>query len=76
LLLTDVVLPGGNNGPDLAEALSRKWRDMKILLMTGYAERDVLHNNDDVLKYPLIQKPFDTADLSNRITNILADAEP
>jgi signal transduction histidine kinase len=73
LLLTDVVLPGGNNGPDLAEALSRKWRDMKILLMTGYAERDVLHNTDDVLKYPLIQKPFDTADLSNRIADILAE---
>ena len=51
LLLTDAVLPHGNSGPELAAALSKKWRQMKVLMMTGYAE------GDDRPDYSLIQKP-------------------
>jgi len=73
LLLTDVVLPNGNSGPDLAAALSEKWRQMKVLMMTGYAENEILRTIDDELKHTLIQKPFRTADLSKQIHALLTD---
>ena len=73
LLLTDVVLPHGNSGPDLTEALSRKWQQMKVLMMTGYAENDFLRTTDDAPIHPLIQKPFRTSDLSRQIKDVLAD---
>jgi DNA-binding NtrC family response regulator len=73
LLLTDVVLPHGNNGPDLADALSRKWQQMKVLMMAGYAEHDILRTTNEDLKHPLIQKSFRTVDLSKQIREMLAD---
>jgi len=72
LLLTDVVLPHGNSGPELAKALSEKWREMKVLMMTGYAESQIAPAGDGRPQFPLIQKPFQTNDLSRQIRDMLA----
>jgi DNA-binding NtrC family response regulator len=75
LLLTDVVLPHGNSGPDLAAALAKQWRQMKVLMMTGYAESHILRPTNQDLKPPLIQKPFRMADLSRQNRDLLAGGE-
>jgi CheY-like chemotaxis protein len=72
LLLTDVVLPHGNSGPNLAETLCEKWRQMKVLMMTGYAENELLRSLDNELKYPVIHKPFRTVELNKKIQDVLA----
>ena len=76
LLLTDVVLPDGNSGPELAAALAKKWRQMKVLMMTGYAESQILPAGDDRPDYSLIQKPFQITDLSKKIREMLAGTMP
>jgi CheY-like chemotaxis protein len=57
MLLTDVVMPGGN-GSDLAARLSALRPAMKVLLMTGYAQETIA--DQDGLKdgIALIEKPF------------------
>ncbi len=66
LLLTDVVMPGGN-GPELA-AWARTLRpDLPVLLMTGHADDLVHRYNLGPAPTDMIQKPFDPADLAARI---------
>jgi CheY-like chemotaxis protein len=71
LVLTDVVLPGGLTGPDVAEGIRRQFSETKILLMTGYAEGDVILSDGRHLKFPLINKPFEVADLANKLRQTL-----
>ena len=37
LLMTDIVMPGGMSGVELAEAASARRPDLRVLLSTGYA---------------------------------------
>ncbi len=57
LLLTDIVMPGGMSGLDLARRAADLYPDMRIVLATGYAGDDV----DEALRdapWALIRKPF------------------
>lgn len=42
LLITDVGLPGGMNGRQMADAASEKRPAMKVLFITGYAENSII----------------------------------
>jgi hypothetical protein len=42
------------------------------LVMTGYAEDDILRSSNDEPKHARIQKPFQTAELSRQIHALLA----
>lgn len=67
LLLTDVVLPGGTNGPAIAEVVKSRHPHIKVLYMSGYTE-NAIHAHDDAV---LLDKPFRKADLVEKITQIL-----
>jgi PAS domain S-box-containing protein len=71
LLLSDVVLPGAMNGPDLAAEVRRHSQTTKILYMTGYAKE--AFNNIAGLdeRMHVIQKPFKKADLANKVMSVL-----
>ncbi len=58
LIVSDVVLPNGNNGPDLADAITQQCGGVKVLLMTGYAAEEVLRLTNGDQKYPLLRKSF------------------
>ena len=76
LLLTDVVMPGGN-GADLAASLSELRPAMKVLLMTGYAQESIAHHGALREGIVLIEKPFSPNLLLARVrTTIDADARP
>jgi PAS domain S-box-containing protein len=66
LLITDVGLPG-MNGRQVADQAREARPDLKILFITGYAESAAL--SDGFLRpgMEMITKPFDLADLSQRI---------
>jgi two-component system cell cycle sensor histidine kinase/response regulator CckA len=69
LLLTDVVMPE-LGGPELAARLTAAQPSLKVVYMTGYAERAVA---GELAPWPLLQKPFDVGALAATIREVLDD---
>jgi len=72
LLVTDVGLPGGMNGRQLADAALIARPDMKILFITGYAENTVLGQDHLRPHMHIVTKPFSLETLGRRIREIIA----
>jgi len=71
LLLSDVVLPGGASGPDVA-TLARKINPaIKVLFMSGYTDNADLHAGHPEEEVPLLHKPFRKKELAQKIQEIL-----
>jgi PAS domain S-box-containing protein len=71
LLFTDVGLPGGMNGRQLAEAALRQRRKLKVLFTTGYARNAIVHEGRLDPGVQLITKPFTFAGLSQKLRDLL-----
>ncbi|MBB4266489.1 hybrid sensor histidine kinase/response regulator [Roseospira visakhapatnamensis] len=67
LLLTDIVMPGGMSGPQLAQAARDRWPRLPILFMSGYAEGAILREGQIGTEHDLISKPFRRADLARKV---------
>jgi signal transduction histidine kinase len=71
LLFTDVVLPGGMTGAQLA-ARAREWHPaLKILFTTGYARNAIFHHGRLDKGVNLLTKPYSFADLAAKIRDVL-----
>jgi signal transduction histidine kinase len=66
LLLTDVVLPEGMNGKDVADAVLARIPTAKVLYMSGYAENAIAHHGRLDPGVRLMPKPFDPDDLARQ----------
>jgi CheY-like chemotaxis protein len=73
LLLTDVGLPG-MNGRDLATEAHQHRPDLHVLYMTGYAANAVVHSGTFDPGAQLLSKPFNMAELGNRVSEMLNGA--
>ncbi len=71
LLITDVGLPGGLNGRQVADAARESRPGLKILFITGYAENAVVGNGHLEPGMQVITKPFSVAALGNKVAEIL-----
>jgi signal transduction histidine kinase/DNA-binding response OmpR family regulator len=71
LLFTDVGLPGGMNGRQLAGAARKLNRDLKVLFTTGYARDAIVHEGRLDPGVQLITKPFSYAALSGKVRDML-----
>ena len=71
LLFTDVGLPGGMNGRQLADAARHLRPDLKVLFTTGYARNAIVHDGRLDPGVQLITKPFTYAGLASKIRDIL-----
>ena len=73
LLLSDVVLPGGMNGVQLAEAMCVTRPGLKVLFMSGYPRDTVLHVGriDPGVNY--LAKPFTPDALARKVRAVLED---
>ena len=58
LLFTDVGLPGGMNGRQLADEARSRRTDLKVLMTTGYARNAIVHEGRLAPGVHLITKPF------------------
>jgi PAS domain S-box-containing protein len=71
LLLTDVGLPGGINGRQLAEQARELHGSLRILFMTGYARETLIQRDGLQSGVGLLRKPFAQAELVNRVRELL-----
>jgi DNA-binding response OmpR family regulator len=71
LLITDVGLPGGMDGRQMAEAARQSRPDLKVLFITGYAEKAAIGNGRLVPGMHVLTKPFAMGKLASRITTII-----
>ena len=74
LLVSDVGLPGGMNGRQVADAARVRRPGLKVLFITGYAENAVLSHGHLDPGMHVITKPFDLDTLARR-TRELIDSE-
>jgi PAS domain S-box-containing protein len=71
LLFTDIVMPGGMSGYDLArEALSRR-PALKVVLTSGFPEVKLNGNGGPPLSMRLLTKPYRKADLARTLREVL-----
>ncbi len=71
LLLTDVGLPGGMNGRQLADAARKSRPDLKVLFMTGYAASAIVGNGRMEPGMQVMTKPFALETLAARVRGII-----
>src|SRR5262249_26131775 len=72
LLFTDVIIPGGMNGRQLAmEALKRR-AGLKVLYTSGYTENAIVHHGRLDAGVLLLPKPYLSSDLARMIRTALA----
>jgi signal transduction histidine kinase/CheY-like chemotaxis protein len=74
IILTDVVLPGGN-GRELADILLRERPDLVVLFMTGYTRNAIVHNGTLDPGVRLLSKPFTIEELGRELHAILQDRD-
>jgi CheY-like chemotaxis protein len=67
LLVTDVGLPGGMNGRQVADAARVMRPDLKVLFITGYAEKAAVGNGHLERGMAVLTKPFEIAALANKV---------
>jgi len=72
LLITDLILPGAT-GPVIVERMRRRAPDVKVLLMSGYAEHPLLEAVHSAGE-PILVKPFEIASFSETVDRLLATA--
>ncbi|SEL51061.1 PAS domain S-box-containing protein [Xaviernesmea oryzae] len=75
LLITDVGLPNGMNGRQVADAARTLWPDLPVLFVTGYAETAVLSHGHLKPGMQILTKPFTIEALTNKVAEALAAAE-
>lgn len=73
LLFSDVVMPGGMNGYELAEQACRSRPELKVLLTSGYTEMAVARNGQARFNATLLNKPYTLIKLAQRVREILDD---
>jgi CheY-like chemotaxis protein len=73
LVFSDVMMPNGINGVELAREARQRSKEVKILLTSGYAG-DVLEKYRAKDEFQIIGKPFRMADLARSLRSILQEA--
>jgi PAS domain S-box-containing protein len=74
LLLTDVVLPGGMNGRELADSATALDPGLKVLFTSGYAENAIMRDGRIEPGMHLLGKPYRRRELALKVRKVL-DAE-
>ncbi len=76
LLFTDVGLPHGMNGRQLAEQARVLQPDLRVLFTTAYARNAIVHHGRLDAGVDLLLKPYTQLDLSRKVRQVLSEAPP
>jgi signal transduction histidine kinase len=73
LLFTDVVLPGGTNGRELAHQVRVRFPALPVLYTTGYTRNAIVHQGRLDADVELLNKPYTQQDLARKVRDLLGD---
>ena len=76
LILTDVILPGGEDGAGFVRRARGRRPDVKVLFMSGYTEDVVMHAGRLDPGVALLRKPFTRAQLAGKVRAVIDDPTP
>jgi CheY-like chemotaxis protein len=82
LLFTDVIMPGGLNGRQLAAQMMQRRSPLKVLFTSGYTENAIIHHGRLDSGVLLLAKPYRKFDLARMLrvaltsAGIFADVKP
>jgi len=68
IVFSDIIMPGGMSGIDLAREVKRRRPDLPILLTTGYGGHEELETHD----FPVLRKPYNREELSAALARVTA----
>lgn len=71
LLFTDVVMPGGMNGRQLAEAALKLRPGLKVLYTSGYTENAIIHHGRLDPGVHLLSKPYRRQEMASKVRKAL-----
>jgi CheY-like chemotaxis protein len=71
LVFSDVVMPGGMSGLDLAAIITNKYPHLKLLLTTGFSVEADSPMSVTESKYEVLRKPYRGMELAKRVRKIL-----
>jgi len=74
LVLTDVIMPGGKTGVDLARLLTARRPGLPVVLSSGFTGEALA--DAEAAPWPLLRKPYATDELAGAIADALKDPEP
>lgn len=73
LLFTDVVMPGGMNGKQLAEEAVLLRPTLRVLFTSGYTKNAIIHRGQLDPGVRLLSKPYTRAELAQKINSVLSE---
>jgi PAS domain S-box-containing protein len=71
LLFTDVVMPGGLDGRQLAAAASARRPELKVLFTSGYTDNAIVHHGRLDPGVVLLNKPYRLAELAAKLHSVI-----
>ena len=71
VLFTDVVMPGGMNGRELADAVTLRRPGVPVLYTSGYPEAAIMHDGRLDPGVALLNKPYRQSDLARLMRQVL-----
>jgi two-component system NtrC family sensor kinase len=71
-VVTDVVMPGGVSGLDVARTVKRRWPGLAVVLTTGYSA-EAIPTSEMPARFAVVSKPFSVDDLAARLRALTDD---
>jgi CheY-like chemotaxis protein len=70
VLFTDIVMPGGTSGYEIARTVLSRWPAIKVVLTSGFPENKI-NGDPDAANLRLLSKPYRRDDLGRLIREVL-----
>lgn len=72
-VFSDVVMPGGMNGFELAQQVAQHYPTIKILLTSGFTGKAAMEKEFDETQFPLLVKPYSQVNLALKMRELLGE---
>jgi PAS domain S-box-containing protein len=71
LLFSDISMPGGINGYELADRALKHNKELKVLLTTGFNEDKQGNQPEQQHNFPILKKPYTKHDLARQVRQVI-----